>query len=121
MIAAAVTAVLLVLGAAFMFLAGLGIFRMPDLFTRMHTSTKGASLGVALILLAAAIFFRDLTVGTKALMTVVFIFLTAPVAAHMLGRAAYARKVKLWEESIMDEGRGHISSEAPVCEDEHLD
>jgi multicomponent Na+:H+ antiporter subunit G len=105
-----IVAVMLVSGAAFMTLAGLGIFRMPDLFTRMHASTKGASLGVALLLIASAIYFQDLAVATKALITVAFIFLTAPVAAHMLGRAAYAKNVKLWDQSIMDEGRGHIGT-----------
>jgi len=103
-------AVMLVSGAGFMTLAGLGIFRMPDLFLRMHASTKGASLGVALLLIACAIYFQDLAVATKAIITVAFIFLTAPVAAHMLGRAAYAKNVKLWDQSIMDEGRGHIGT-----------
>lgn len=102
--------VLLVSGAAFMALAGLGIFRMPDLFTRMHASTKGASLGIALLLIASAIHFQDLAVATKAMITVTFIFLTAPVAAHMLGRAAYAKNVKLWDQSVIDEGRGHIGT-----------
>lgn len=107
---AIVISALIVLGASLMTLAGLGVLRMPDLFTRMHTSTKGASLGVALILIAGAIFFNDLAVATKVAITIAFIFLTAPVAAHMLGRAAYARKVKLWEHSVIDEGIGHIGN-----------
>lgn len=100
-----------ILGAFFMALAGIGILRMPDLFTRMHASTKGASLGVALLLLAATGYFWDLSLGTKAMLTIAFIFLTAPVAAHMLGRAAYAKKVPLWDKSVMDEGRGKIVGE----------
>lgn len=103
-----VITVFVILGALLMFLAGLGILRMPDLFTRMHASTKGASLGVALLLIAAALVFGELAVVTKALVTTAFIFLTAPVAAHLLGRAAYSRKIPLWEESVLDEGRGHI-------------
>jgi multicomponent Na+:H+ antiporter subunit G len=101
-------AALLLLGAFMMFLAGLGVMRMPDLFTRMHASTKGASLGVAFLLAGAALVFQDLAVITKSLVTISFIFLTAPVAAHLLGRAAYARKVPLWKKSVIDEGRGHI-------------
>lgn len=115
MIVAVLVSVLLIGGAGFMALAGLGILRMPDLFTRMHASTKGASLGVALMLIAAAVFFQDLTVGTKAFITTAFIFLTAPVAAHMLGRAAYAKNIPLWRESVIDEGRGKIC--APGAED----
>jgi multicomponent Na+:H+ antiporter subunit G len=108
MILALVAAVSAVLGAGFMALAGVGILRMPDLFTRMHASTKGASLGVALLLFAAALWFGDLSVTTKAVLTTGFVFLTAPVAAHMLGRAAYARKIPLWEHSLIDEARGKL-------------
>lgn len=100
---------LLVVGAFLMFLTGLGLVRMPDVFCRMHAATKGASLGVAFLLLAAALFFQETMVVTKALVTVAFIFLTAPVAASLLGRAAYARRTPLWEHSVMDEGRDHIA------------
>ena len=104
-----VIAALLLLGAFLMFLTGLGLYRMPDIFTRMHAATKGASLGVAFLLLAAAFVFRDPMVVTKALVTIAFVFLTAPVAAHLLGRAAYARRTPLWEHSVIDEGRDHIA------------
>lgn len=99
----------LVIGAFLMFLTGLGLVRMPDIFTRMHAATKSASLGVALLLLAAALFFQETMVVTKAVVTIAFIFLTAPVAASLLGRAAYARRTPLWEHSVMDEGRDHIA------------
>ena len=101
---------LLILGAFMMFLTGLGIYRMPDIFTRMHAATKASSLGVALLLLAAILIFRDPMVLTKSLVTILFIFLTAPVAAHLLGRAAYARRTALWEHSIVDEARGKIAT-----------
>lgn len=104
---------LLLLGTFLMAVTGLGLVRMPDVFTRMHAATKGASLGVAFLLLAAALVFRDLGVVTKAVVTVVFIFLTAPVAAHLLGRAAYARRVPLWEHSVLDEGRDQIGVARP--------
>lgn len=98
----------LLLGTFLMAVTGLGLVRMPDVFTRMHAATKSASLGVAFLLVAAALVFRDLGVVTKATVTIAFIFLTAPVAAHLLGRAAYARRTPLWEHSVMDEGRDHI-------------
>lgn len=113
MILTILVGLLVIFGSAFMCLAGIGIVRMPDLFTRMHASTKGASLGVAMLLLAAVFFFQDLTVGAKAFITTAFIFLTAPVAAHMLGRAAYAKNVSLWKGSVIDEGRGKIAPESP--------
>jgi len=109
---------LLVTGAFLMFLTGLGLLRMPDVFCRMHAATKSASLGVALLLLAAALFFQETMVVTKAVVTVAFIFLTAPVAASLLGRAAYARRTPLWEHSVMDEGRDHIAIHPEPGEDQ---
>lgn len=103
-------ALLLLFGAFLMFLTGLGLYRMPDIFTRMHAATKGASLGVAFLLLAAIFVFREPVIVTKALVTIVFIFLTAPVAAHLIGRAAYARRTPLWDRSVVDEGRDHIAA-----------
>ncbi|GAB4175191.1 MAG: monovalent cation/H(+) antiporter subunit G [Terrimicrobiaceae bacterium] len=101
---------LLVIGGVLMALAGLGLYRMPDLFTRMHAATKGASLGVGLMLIAAAIGFGELAVATKVVVTTGFIFLTAPVAAHLLGRAAYSNKTPLWERTVIDEGKDKIAS-----------
>ncbi len=105
-----VVGVLLVLGAVMMFLTGLGIYRMPDIFMRMHAATKAASLGVALLLIAAILDFRDTGVAAKSVVTVLFVFLTAPVAGHLLGRAAYSRRTPLWEHSVIDEGRGKIAT-----------
>jgi len=104
-----VAAILLIIGAGLMLVTGLGLTRMPDIFTRMHAATKGASLGVAFMLLAAALVFGETGVSLKGAATVLFIFLTAPVAANLLARAAYARKTPLWNRSVMDEGRGKIS------------
>lgn len=112
------TAVFLLLGASFMLLASIGILRLPDLFTRMQAATKAATLGSAFLLLAVAVYFGELGVTTRALATVAFITLTAPVAAHMIGRAAYFVAVPLWEKTVTDELRGryepttHILSSA---------
>lgn len=108
-----VVGVLMLVGVFLMFLTGLGLVRMPDIFMRMHAATKSASLGVALLLVAAALVFQDTAVVTKSIVTIIFIFLTAPVAGHLLGRAAYARRTPLWEKSLMDEGRGHIGAPFP--------
>lgn len=109
--------ILVFAGTFLMLLTGLGLVRMPDVFMRMHAATKAASLGVALLLIAAALHFGEAGVITKAVATVIFIFLTAPVAASVLGRAAYARRIPLWERSVMDEGRNHIDVRVnPVAE-----
>lgn len=100
------TAGLLLVGAAFMLLASVGVLRMPDLFTRMQAATKAATLGSGCLLVAVAVYFGNLGVTARALAAVAFIILTAPVAAHMIARAAYFVSVPLWEGTVMDELRG---------------
>jgi len=104
-----VSAVLVLIGALFMFLAGVGIVRMPDLYTRMSATTKVATLGVGSTLLAVAVYFNELGITSRALATIAFVLLTAPVAAHMIGRAAYFTGVPLWEGTVLDELRGHYN------------
>jgi multicomponent Na+:H+ antiporter subunit G len=94
---------LVLIGGAFMLLAGVGVVRMPDLFMRMQAATKGATLGAGCLLLAVAIHFRNIDVSARALLVIVFIFMTAPVAAHMIARAAYAVGVPLWQGTLRDE------------------
>ena len=98
-----VSALLLIVGAGFLFLAALGLVRMPDLFMRMSAATKGATFGVGAALLAAALYFADLAISIQAIATVAFVLLTAPVAAHMIGRAAYFDGVPLWGKTQVDE------------------
>jgi multicomponent Na+:H+ antiporter subunit G len=98
--------VLMAIGGALMLLAGVGILRMPDLFTRMHVATKSATLGVGCVLTAVAIYFGDLGVFTRALLVILFFFLTAPVGAHLIGRAGYIVGAPLWEGTKWDELKG---------------
>ena len=84
-----VAAVLIVLGGAFCAVAGLGVVRLPDVLLRMHASTKAGTLGVGLVLGGVALHFGDVTVVAKAVLVVLFLLLTAPVAAHLVGRAAW--------------------------------
>lgn len=97
---------LLLLGSIFMLLAAIGLARMPDVFTRLHSTTKSSTLGVGLIMLGVALLFNDFAIGVRALAIVAFIFSTAPVAAHMIGRAAYLSGVPLWKGTLSDEMRG---------------
>jgi multicomponent Na+:H+ antiporter subunit G len=100
------SAVLLLVGATFTLLAAVGVLRMPDVFTRMQVATKAASLGATCMLLGVAVFFAQLDITVRAVLIIGFIFLTAPVSAHMVARAAYAAGVPLWEGTILDELRG---------------
>lgn len=100
-----ITIILTIIGAFFMFVAGVGIMRMPDLFLRMSATTKAATLGAGCALLAAAIHFDNFGTTSRTLATIIFLLITAPVAAHMIGRAAYRNKVPLWEGTLYDELR----------------
>lgn len=96
---------LILAGAIFMFLAALGVLRLPDLLTRMHATTKAATLGATLIMLAVALHFAQVAVVARALGVILFIMMTAPVAAHVIGRAGYFVGAKLWSGTVKDELR----------------
>ena len=102
---------LLCIGAIFLLVAGVGIIRMPDLYSRIQASTKAATLGVGCIVLAMAFHFIDLGVTVRSLLVIAFLFTTTPVAAHVIGRAAYFVGVPLWEMTIVDELRGRYDVE----------
>jgi multicomponent Na+:H+ antiporter subunit G len=112
--AQSLSALLMLVGALVMLLAAVGVVRMPDVFTRMHASTKSATLGVGCMLLGAALYFGDLAIAVRALAIIAFMFATAPVAAHLIGRAAYVSGVPLWEGTLSDDlrGRYHAGSHA---------
>jgi multicomponent Na+:H+ antiporter subunit G len=103
--------ILLLIGTGFMFISALGVIRMPDLYLRMSASTKAATLGVSSILLATAVYFNELGISSRTIATIFFILLTAPVAAHMMGRAAYFNGVPLWEGTHHDDLRGRYDEE----------
>ncbi len=83
------TSVLLLVGAGFSLIAGIGVMRMPDLFMRMHASAKAGTLGVGCIVLGVATNFQDLAIAAEAFLVVVFLFSTAPIASHLIARAGY--------------------------------
>ena len=98
-----ITSALLLIGSLFMLLSAIGIIKMPDLFTRMHAATKVGTVGVSGIVLAVAVHFEQMKVAAPALLIIVFFLATAPIAAHMIGRAAYEMGVELWKGTVIDE------------------
>jgi multicomponent Na+:H+ antiporter subunit G len=88
----AISAVLMVLGAGFALLAAVGVLRFPDVFSRMHAQSKATTLGL-LLLVTGAVLRIDADTGVAHLVLVVALqLLTAPVASHLVGRAAYRAK-----------------------------
>jgi multicomponent Na+:H+ antiporter subunit G len=103
MIAVVCSIFLAALGAVFLLLAGVGIIRLPDVYCRASATTKAATLGVGCLLVGTAVHFGDLQITTRVAATVAFLLLTAPVAAHMIARAAYLRGIELWSGTQRDE------------------
>ncbi len=97
------TAALVLAGGLFGFIAALGMLRLPDMITRMHASTKAGTLGAGLIMAAVAIHFMEVGITLRAAAAIFFLLLTAPVAAHVIGRAAYRCGIRLWDRTWVDE------------------
>ena len=83
-----VAGVLVLIGGVFALIATIGIIKLPDVLTRMHASTKAGTLASSLILAAVAVVFSEASVTAKCVAAVLFLLLTAPLAAHMIGRAS---------------------------------
>ena len=90
-------------GAVFCLLAGVGILRMPDIYTRMQASTKAGTLGIASIIIGVGLHFGDTFTGLEAGLVVAFLFLTAPIASHLIARAAYILGVRQWNRHVLDD------------------
>jgi multicomponent Na+:H+ antiporter subunit G len=94
---------LILAGAFFAFVAAVGLWRFPDIYSRMHAASKAGTLGSGLVLLALAVHAGDTATVTRALAGIVFFLLTAPISAHLLARAAYVVGYGLVETSVLDE------------------
>lgn len=100
---ALLVALLLLAGGFFALVAAIGILRMPDLYIRMHAATKAGTLGVGLLLVAVALHFQEVTVTSRMVGILVFVVLTAPVGAHLLGKAMLSVGYRYWQPGA---GRG---------------
>ena len=100
-----ITAIIVLLGALFALIGGLGILRLPDVLIRMHASTKIGTLSTGLILAGCAVVFANPDIIIRVIAIVLFILLTAPIGAHMMGRSVLSTGVPLWknEDVAQDE------------------
>lgn len=111
---AVLTTFFLVLGAAFILVASVGLLRMPDVYLRISACTKATTLGVGSILVGTAIHFDSVGTTSRAVAIALFIGLTAPIAGHMIGRAAYLARTPMWSGTIIDDLRGRYDPRRPV-------
>ncbi|HVL50972.1 MAG TPA: monovalent cation/H(+) antiporter subunit G [Actinomycetota bacterium] len=104
--------ILLLSGVAFVLLAGIGLQRFPDVFARMHAATKAATLGLLLVLAGTALQLSSPGDVAKLVLVAGLMFVTAPVGAHMVGRAAYRAGNELSPETSVDELADKLAAEA---------
>ncbi|MCM3716914.1 monovalent cation/H(+) antiporter subunit G [Fictibacillus phosphorivorans] len=95
----------LIIGTFFIISGTIGVLRFPDVYSRLHAATKSSTLGVSGVLIGAAIYvYSNMNVFSgKLLLGILFILLTAPVAGHMISRAAYRTGVPLSEKTVYDQ------------------
>lgn len=95
--------VLLLLGSVFVLVAALGVIRLPDLYSRMHAASKAGAVGGGLILLAVAVLSQDVSVTVRAIVGIIFLMLTTPLAAHLLARSAYIAQNRPIDADVVDD------------------
>jgi multicomponent Na+:H+ antiporter subunit G len=96
---------LFVIGATFALLAGVGVLRMPDVYTRMQATTKASTLGLGCLLAGVALRNPEASFVVRAASIAAFTLLTTAVAAHVIARAAALSGCPLWQGTVVDERR----------------
>ncbi|WP_237249162.1 monovalent cation/H(+) antiporter subunit G [Spelaeicoccus albus] len=104
-----ISALLLVVGSIMSLSAAIGLLRFPDVLSRMHAATKPQVFGLMCVLLAIALQFPGWATISTLVVVILFQMLTAPVSAHMVGRAAYRTKYVRRDTLLVDELAGAIA------------
>lgn len=105
--------VLLAIGIAFLLFGTVGLLRLPNVYNRLHATSKASTLGAASVALAAWVYFGPAGAGLKALVTVLFLFVTAPTGGHMISRAAQRMGVE-FEPGVSWPGHRDADPEPPA-------
>ena len=95
--------IFLLVGALFLFLAGLSLLRLPDLLTRLSASTKAVVFGAGLVFVAVSIFFHEVATDARAIAGILFFAITAPIAGSVIGRSARRTGVPIWPGTLVDD------------------
>ena len=91
----AIVALFVLVGAFFTLAGSIGLARFPDFYTRLHGPTKATTLGVGGLLVASAVYFTGHAEGVSVneILIMLFLFMTAPVSAHVMAKAALHLRV----------------------------
>lgn len=96
---------LLLGGSIITLISMVGIVRLPDMYSRLHAATKGATLGVIMLMLGTFFYFWYVNglIESQTLLSAIFILITAPVSGHMLSRSAFHADVEPYKLTILNE------------------
>ncbi len=95
--------ILILIGCLFIFLAALGVYRFPDLFSRLHAASKAASFGLSCLVLGVIFYLKDFRVTVEGVIVIFFTYLTLPIASHLIARASYFLRTPCWKATVIDE------------------
>ena len=86
-------------------MTALGLIRLPDVYTRTHAASKSSTLGVMSILSGVFLHFWLIEdhFNPQLVIAIAFLFITSPVAGHLIGRASYMSGIPLAEETVRDD------------------
>ncbi|TYR78728.1 Na+/H+ antiporter subunit G [Priestia megaterium] len=100
-----IVGIIILMGSLLTVVTMIGLVRLPDTYTRSHAASKSATLGILLILVGCLLFFwiEEGHINGQLLLGIVFIFITSPIAGHLLGRAAYYSGVPLSNKTVRDD------------------
>lgn len=109
-------ALLILIGALLSAVSAIGLIRLPDVYLRSHAAAKSATLGVLCVLVGAFLYFAFFQnhISAKLLLGIVFVFITAPLSAHLTGRAAYHSGVPHWDRRIQDDLKEVLEKEQVI-------
>ena len=94
--------IFIIVGLAFDLFGCLGLVRLPDVYNRLQAATKCVTMGTCSILFGSFLIVGFTAAGVKALLCIVFLMLTAPVAAHAIARGAHRSGIPLCPGSVVD-------------------
>jgi len=95
--------IFIIIGLVFDIFGCLGLVRLPDVYNRLQAATKCVTMGTCSILFGTFLIVGFTAAGMKALLCIVFLVLTTPVAAHAIARGAHRSGIKLWSGSVVDQ------------------
>lgn len=96
LIESVMVSVMLVVGTFFLGIGTIGLLRFPDVYNRLHATSKATTLGAASMFLAGFVWFGPGGAGLTSIVGIVFLFLTAPTGAHMISRSAQRMGVEFY-------------------------